>query len=43
VVMRLQGTNAEEGQRIMREAGYQVFSELEDTLTRLKAMLKEVR
>jgi succinyl-CoA synthetase beta subunit len=42
-LMRLQGTNAEEGQRIMREAGYQVFSELEDTLSRLEAMLKEVR
>jgi len=41
MVLRLQGTNADKGQEIMREAGYQVCSELEDLLDRFKEMLRE--
>ncbi len=41
IIMRMQGTNVEEGQRIMREAGYEVYSELEDVMNRLKRMLED--
>lgn len=41
MVLRLQGTNADKGQEIMREAGYTVCSELEDLLDRFKEMLRE--
>jgi len=43
MIMRIQGTNAEEGQKILKEAGYEVYSELEDTMNRLKKMLEENR
>ena len=41
IIMRVQGTNAAEGRKILMEAGYEVYSELEDTLNSLKSMLGE--
>ncbi len=41
IIMRIQGTNAEKGREILKEAGYEVYSELEDTLNSLKKMLEE--
>jgi len=38
IIMRIQGTNAEKGQQILKDAGYPVYSELEDTLNCLKEM-----
>jgi succinyl-CoA synthetase beta subunit len=38
IVMRIQGTNAEKGRKILKDAGYHVYSELEDTLNCLKGM-----
>ncbi len=41
IIMRVQGTNAEEGRKILEKAGYEVYSELEDTLNSLKNILEE--
>jgi succinyl-CoA synthetase beta subunit len=41
IIMRIQGTNSEEGRKILEGAGYEVYSELEDTLNSLKKMLEE--
>jgi succinyl-CoA synthetase beta subunit len=43
IIMRIQGTNAEEGRKILKDAGYEVYSELEDTLKSLKKMLEAKR
>lgn len=43
MVIRLQGTNVGEGQRIMREAGYQVYTELEEVMATLKKILEVAR
>jgi len=43
MVLRLQGTNADEGQSAMRRAGYRVFAELEDALAELKGILGDVK
>jgi len=43
MVIRLQGTNVDEGQRIMREAGYEVYSELEEVMATLKKILEVAR
>lgn len=40
IVMRIQGTNAEQGRGILKEAGYKAYSELEDSLNCLKQMLE---
>ncbi|MBN2283316.1 MAG: succinate--CoA ligase subunit beta [Deltaproteobacteria bacterium] len=40
IIMRIQGTNAEEGQKILKDAKYDVYSELGDTLNCLKRMLE---
>ena len=41
IIMRIQGTNAEQGREILNKAGYEVYSELEDALNSLKKMLGE--
>ncbi|MBN2438814.1 MAG: succinate--CoA ligase subunit beta [Deltaproteobacteria bacterium] len=43
MVMRIQGTNAEEGRKILKDAGYEAYSELEDTLQYLKKLLEANR
>jgi len=43
VVIRLQGTNAKEGKRLMNEAGYDVYTELEEVMDKFKGMLKEAK
>lgn len=43
IVMRIQGTNGEEGRQMLRDAGYEVYSELEDTLKSMKKMLEAKR
>jgi len=40
IVVRMLGTNEEEGRRILNEKGVQVFSELEDAIRSLKEMLE---
>lgn len=40
IIMRLQGTNVEEGHKILIEAGYDVYSELEEVMNCLKKMLE---
>lgn len=40
IVVRMLGTNEEEGRKILNEKGVQVFSELEDAIRSLKEMLE---
>ena len=43
VLIRLQGTNMEQGQRMMRKAGYKVYSDLEQALDHLKMLKAEIK
>jgi succinyl-CoA synthetase beta subunit len=41
ILIRMQGTNSEEGRRILSEAGYSVHSELSDLMESLRKALEE--